>query len=63
MKMNASTGDPSLFSPGTKEKQLLLLFSERVAGLDSHVAKAPTAKQAAMEGRQMKAVLGTEAED
>lgn len=61
--MNARTGDPSLFSPVTKEKQLLPPFWEGVAGKDSHVANAPAGKLAAREGRHMKAVLVTEADD
>ena len=60
--MSTSTGDPSLFSP-VMEKQLLPPFWEGVAGKDSPVANAPTGKLAAWEGRRMKAVLVTEADD
>lgn len=62
VQINGSIGKASLFTP-MREKQLLPTFWEKVAGKDSHVAHAPTGKQAAAEGRQMKTVLGTEAED
>lgn len=63
MQIKGSIGKASLFTPVRREKQLLPTFWEKVAGKDSHVAHAPTGKQAAAEERQVKAVLVTEAED
>lgn len=49
--MNASIGKASLFTAVKREKQLLPAFCEMMAGKNYHVAKAPTGKKAAAEGR------------
>lgn len=59
--MNVSTGDPSLFSLWCRKSSCSSVSG--VAGKDSRVANAPMGEQAAAEGRQVKAVLGTEAKD